>query len=116
MKFSDELIRIAAEFRNAYLSDDSVSNFSILVGAMILYCCVMCRYLYLQERQDSYLCIHLRRRDYAESRPKDVPSVKWAAHQIKLKLVELNLKTVFVATDATNEGKKLLRILRILLQ
>ena len=38
------------------------------------------------ERGGNYLCVHLRRKDYAFSRKDQIPSVKGAADQIKKKL------------------------------
>ena len=49
------------------------------------------------------MCVHLRRNDYVHSRKNQIPSIKGAAEQIKRKLEEKNLKTVFVSTDAPME-------------
>lgn len=54
-----------------------------------------------------YLSVHLRRRDFLRGRPKEVPSIGSAANQIKAMLNNLQLTTVFVATDALQEGIQL---------
>jgi hypothetical protein len=51
-----------------------------------------------------YMCVHLRRKDFLWGRPKQVPSIKGAAKQIKAHLGQLGFTTVFVATDAPLEG------------
>ncbi|XP_022161543.1 GDP-fucose protein O-fucosyltransferase 2 isoform X1 [Myzus persicae] len=52
--------------------------------------------------EQDYLCAHLRRRDFLYGHPSDVPSIKNTARQIKEKLILLNnIKTVYVATDAS---------------
>ncbi|XP_033209833.1 GDP-fucose protein O-fucosyltransferase 2 [Belonocnema kinseyi] len=51
----------------------------------------------------SYLALHLRRRDFLIGRSESVPTIENAALQLKKKLEELKLKTIFVATDAENE-------------
>lgn len=53
-----------------------------------------------------YLCAHLRRRDFLYGHPSDVPSIKDTAKQIIEKLSLWNdIKTVYVATDASKTGK-----------
>lgn len=52
---------------------------------------------------DPYICVHFRRQDYVQSRPTQVPSVSFTAYQIKKKLEELDLNSVFVATDTTDD-------------
>ncbi len=54
-----------------------------------------------------YLCLHLRRKDYAYSRKDQIPSVKGAADQVAHKMrgeaEAKGLNSVFVATDAPEE-------------
>lgn len=50
------------------------------------------------------MCVHLRRKDFLWGRPKQVPSIRGAAKQMKVHLEQLGLTTVFVATDALLEG------------
>ncbi|XP_075217379.1 O-fucosyltransferase 2 [Lycorma delicatula] len=97
MRFAPYLVKISAEFREKYLnSTDSIDKTEMpddwrlekpgrkAVGG-------------------PYLAVHLRRRDFLWGRPRDTPSIKGAVKQIKNKLVELDLDTVFVATDAPEE-------------
>ncbi|XP_024941370.1 GDP-fucose protein O-fucosyltransferase 2 isoform X1 [Cephus cinctus] len=94
MRYNSELYNVANEFRKKYLnSDDKKDN---------------------TERPDDwtmekgkrnavggqYLAVHLRRRDFLMGRKDTVPTIKSAASQLKKKLKELKLETVFVATDA----------------
>ena len=51
-----------------------------------------------------YLAAHMRRQDFARAHSKDVPSLKNTALQLREKLVEHHLDTVFIATDAPNNG------------
>ncbi|XP_046479920.1 GDP-fucose protein O-fucosyltransferase 2 isoform X1 [Neodiprion pinetum] len=49
-----------------------------------------------------YLCVHLRRRDFLIGRAGSVPTIKNAASQLSIKMEELNLQSIFIATDAEN--------------
>ncbi|XP_017884644.1 GDP-fucose protein O-fucosyltransferase 2 [Ceratina calcarata] len=51
----------------------------------------------------AYLSVHLRRRDFLVGRSSMVPTIKSVALQLKEKLNELKLNTLFVATDAIDE-------------
>ena len=51
-----------------------------------------------------YLAAHVRRQDFAKAHARDVPSLAYTASQITEKLVAHNLQTVFIATDAPDEG------------
>lgn len=53
------------------------------------------------------MAAHLRRRDFVVGRSSTVPSVESAASQLRKQLAKLGLKVLFVATDATEEGKLL---------
>uniref|UniRef100_A0A2M4BLB2 GDP-fucose protein O-fucosyltransferase 2 n=1 Tax=Anopheles marajoara TaxID=58244 RepID=A0A2M4BLB2_9DIPT len=48
-----------------------------------------------------YLCAHLRRADFLYGRDRTTPTVQSAALQIRAKLLELGLHTVFVASDCS---------------
>ncbi|XP_049545987.1 GDP-fucose protein O-fucosyltransferase 2 [Anopheles darlingi] len=48
-----------------------------------------------------YLCAHLRRADFLYGRDRTTPTVQSAALQIRAKLLELGLRTVFVASDCS---------------
>ena len=56
-------------------------------------------------RGGPYLAVHLRRADFLYSRAHQVPSLDGAVKQIKKILKEQKLDTVFLATDASKEGK-----------
>lgn len=53
------------------------------------------------------MAVHLRRRDFLTGRSESVPTIKSAGRQLIEKLKELDLGTVFVATDADGEGERL---------
>ncbi|XP_058127241.1 GDP-fucose protein O-fucosyltransferase 2 [Anopheles ziemanni] len=48
-----------------------------------------------------YICAHLRRADFLYGRDKTTPTIQSAALQIRAKLLELGLKTVFIASDCS---------------
>ena len=52
----------------------------------------------------SFLAVHMRRRDYLYAHPRYIPSIKGAANQIKRMLEKLQIKKVFIATDAKDSG------------
>lgn len=56
---------------------------------------------------EPFLCVHFRRRDYKNSRVEHIPSVEHASSQIIDKLSNLNLDTVFIATDTDETGESL---------
>lgn len=62
--------------------------------------------------EQHYLCAHLRRRDFLYGHPSDVPSINNTARQIIEKLSLLNnIKTIYIATDASKIGKYLFLML-----
>lgn len=96
MVFSKELVNIGNSFRKQYLNstdefdktDRSHSSPTVKRDAV----------------GGPYIGVHLRRRDFAVSRSKDVPSIKYAAEQILKQMKKLKLELVFVATDAPESG------------
>ncbi|GFR71850.1 GDP-fucose protein O-fucosyltransferase 2 [Elysia marginata] len=56
-----------------------------------------------------YLAVHLRRADFVRVREKDVPSLKFAAKQLKDLAEKHSLNKIFVATDAPMDEYKLLK-------
>ncbi|CAD5120595.1 DgyrCDS9157 [Dimorphilus gyrociliatus] len=59
-----------------------------------------------------YVAVHLRRRDFLYGHKDDVPSIQWAAHQLRKILVDKDLMKLFVATDAPdNEYRELVESL-----
>ncbi|XP_072379841.1 GDP-fucose protein O-fucosyltransferase 2-like [Diabrotica undecimpunctata] len=97
MRFSKELKLIANEFRKTVLNSTDASDNTLLPE------------IWTDEKPKRnaiggpYVGIHLRRRDFVRSRPTEAPSLEKAADQIKKVLNNLDLKTVFVATDGTQE-------------
>ncbi|XP_068984190.1 GDP-fucose protein O-fucosyltransferase 2 isoform X1 [Bombus flavifrons] len=97
MRYNSELYNIANEYRKTFLNSTNEHDKT--------------------ERPDDwtkekgtrnavggpYLSVHLRRRDFLIGRPSTVPTIQSAASQLKNKLDELQLKSLFVATDATQE-------------
>lgn len=65
-----------------------------------------------------YLSVHLRRGDYLQARPSEIPSLDGAIKQIEDKLISLNLSQVFLATDSSQhevdyiESKLSIRVVR----
>ena len=51
-----------------------------------------------------YVAVHLRRRDYERSHPESVPSVTKAAERIRAALLKTGLNTVYISTDAHDDG------------
>lgn len=106
MRFSKELKRFAAVFRSKYLNSSDLADGTILpddweaeTGKRTA-------------KGGPYLSVHLRRRDFAIGRPKDVPNIEETASQIIELLKKLNLNVVFIATDATiKEYEELERLL-----
>lgn len=58
-----------------------------------------------------YLAVHLRRADFLYAHPDKVPSLDNTVKQIQEILEKQNLKMVFLATDADQEGDVLSPIL-----
>ena len=50
-----------------------------------------------------------RRKDYVRARAGQIPSIKGAAEQLALKLAELDLSALYVATDAPDAEFDLLK-------
>lgn len=96
MTFADHLVKEAAKFRRNELNSTDETDLTFPS----------------EERKavgGNYLCVHLRRKDFAIGRSKEVPSIKGASEQIRNALNDLKLDTVFVATDAPPEEKKELK-------
>lgn len=47
-----------------------------------------------------YLAVHLRRKDFLWGRSKEVPDLQFAAKQLEERMEKLQLKTIFIASDA----------------
>lgn len=63
------------------------------------------------DKCSSYFAVHLRRRDFAYSRPRDVPSIDGAVKQIDKAVKEHTptVEKIFIATDALNAELKELK-------
>lgn len=102
MRFAKHLVEEANVFRASHLNSTDESDKTVLPTD------------WRDETSDrsaqggSYLGVHLRRQDFVYGRPKEVPSLEESASQIKRHLNNLNLNTVFVATDMTVEEYKYL--------
>ncbi|KFM60123.1 GDP-fucose protein O-fucosyltransferase 2, partial [Stegodyphus mimosarum] len=102
--FSKKLIAIGDDFRHKYLNstdekDKTVKNYDKQISNF--------------ERKavgGPYIGVHLRRRDFAYARPKEVPSIEHAAKQLLKIMKKNNLQTVFVATDALDSEFKELQV------
>lgn len=119
MRFAKELHRIAKEFRESKLNSDDVRDNTILPADWVdevvsLYFNIfegikIVNGRYFQGRRNAvggpYLAVHLRRADFVRSRSKEIPSIENAVLQIRNKLKELGLNIVFIATDASTDGK-----------
>ncbi|XP_044591061.1 GDP-fucose protein O-fucosyltransferase 2 isoform X1 [Cotesia glomerata] len=96
MRYNKELYEIANEFRKKYLNSTDKNDKTIRPPD------------WKDEKSKRnavggpYLAIHLRRGDFLIGRSDTVPTIKNAANQVIKKLKKLELKTVFVATDAEN--------------
>ncbi|GFQ72561.1 GDP-fucose protein O-fucosyltransferase 2 [Trichonephila clavata] len=94
IKFAKKLIDIGDSFRKFHFNstdeNDKIKNYDSLNSPI---------------KRDSvggpYISVHLRRQDFAQSRPKDVPSISYAAKQILKHMKRLNLQYAFIATDAS---------------
>ncbi|GFU28407.1 GDP-fucose protein O-fucosyltransferase 2 [Nephila pilipes] len=94
MKFAKELTDIGDSFRKLHLN--STDDYDKIKK---------CDSLTAPIEQDAlggpYISVHLRRQDFARARPKDVPSISYAAKQILKHMKRLNLQFAFIATDAS---------------
>ncbi|XP_077524828.1 O-fucosyltransferase 2 [Amblyomma americanum] len=104
MRFASRLRDVADKFRQDVLNSDDERDDTVLEEDWKIIP-NRTRYAF----GGPYLAVHLRRQDYVNSRPKDVPDLKWAAEQIHTLLQKRGLKKVFVATDAGDEEFKTLK-------
>lgn len=97
MRFADSLMQVADNFRLLYLNSTNESD-RVQRPPMWEYETAKTRGRALG---GPYLAVHLRRSDFVNGRKQTTPTLKSTALQIAHHLNELQLKTVFVATDAT---------------
>ncbi|XP_013395968.2 GDP-fucose protein O-fucosyltransferase 2 isoform X2 [Lingula anatina] len=98
MRFSKQLRDIADKFREQELDSTDEKDRTVLLEDW-----TKMRRKHGDALGGPYLSIHLRRRDYLYAHKEEVPSLLYAAEQIKSGLEKHKLKTVFVATDAPKE-------------
>jgi len=96
MRFAANLIKVADEFRQTHLDSNDLADDTVVAGTN-----------WEDHRPDRsgsrggpYACVHLRRKDFVESRANQIPSLKGAAEQLKRKLAARGLNKLYVATDA----------------
>ncbi|XP_040563245.1 GDP-fucose protein O-fucosyltransferase 2 [Lepeophtheirus salmonis] len=102
-RFSSSLVNIGEEFRNTFLDSNDEKDDTVVHEL----------WEHFQPerkitRGGPYLSAHLRRKDFLTSRNDKLPSLKGAAEQLRKKLLELNLKKVFIASDAPDEEFRVL--------
>ncbi|KAG8197124.1 hypothetical protein JTE90_011287 [Oedothorax gibbosus] len=93
MVFSKKLLNIGDDFRKLYLNSTDEKDKTHLPESLT-------SSIERKAVGGPYVAVHLRRRDFVQARPKDVPSIEFAAQQILKHMKRLNLETLFVATDA----------------
>ncbi|XP_049952870.1 GDP-fucose protein O-fucosyltransferase 2 [Schistocerca serialis cubense] len=103
MRFALPLVEIATEFRKDFLDSDDDTDGTVRPRDWQM------EKGFSEAHGGPYLCVHLRRKDFVWARAKDVPSIKGAAQQISELLKNLELDTVFIATDAPKEEFKELK-------
>uniref|UniRef100_A0A1B6EEP3 GDP-fucose protein O-fucosyltransferase 2 n=1 Tax=Clastoptera arizonana TaxID=38151 RepID=A0A1B6EEP3_9HEMI len=105
MRFAKPLVTKASEFRNLHLQSNDEKDKTVRLKD------------WKQEKAGRkalggpYLCVHWRRRDFIFGRPLNIPNTQNTAQQIINKLKDLNLNTVFIATDSSTEDFKILKTL-----
>ncbi|XP_059093412.1 GDP-fucose protein O-fucosyltransferase 2-like [Tigriopus californicus] len=97
MRFADDLVQVADEFREKFLSSNNAIDNTVISKKWEDHEAIR------EPRGGNYLCVHLRRNDYVYSRKKQIPSLTGAAEQVRNKLVDKGLTRVFVSTDASVE-------------
>ncbi|XP_040172562.1 GDP-fucose protein O-fucosyltransferase 2 isoform X2 [Anopheles arabiensis] len=96
MRFAPPLVDVATRFRAEYLNSSDRADRTVRPARWTDE-----RSRPRKARGGEYLCAHLRRADFLYGRDKTTPTIQSAALQIRAKLLELGLKTVFVASDCT---------------
>lgn len=104
MRFAKHLRRIGDSFRSTYLNSTDTEDKTALKDD----------WRRMKRKHGlavggPYIAVHLRRRDFLYSHKEDIPSLAGAAQQIEKVLVKLDLRKVFVATDAPDDEFEELR-------
>ncbi|XP_052861148.1 GDP-fucose protein O-fucosyltransferase 2 [Anopheles cruzii] len=95
MRFAKPLVAVANQFRLAYLNSSDEHDRTVRPARWTD------ERAHRSAQGGSYLCAHLRRVDFLDGREKTTPTIQSAALQIRAKLLELGLRTVFVASDCS---------------
>ncbi|VEN54367.1 unnamed protein product [Callosobruchus maculatus] len=95
LRYSKELVDIAADFRREHLDSTDEKDKTLLPKNW------EDEKPNRKPRGGPYVAIHLRRRDFLRSRSKEIPSLENVAEQVSKTLQRLKLQTVFVATDGS---------------
>ncbi|CAG2221080.1 POFUT [Mytilus edulis] len=93
MVFAKHLRDIGDEFRKEYLDSTDENDETILSNWPEM------KKNHGDAKGGPYLSVHLRRKDYLYAHKEQVPSLKYAAKQIKELLKKNKLKKVFIASD-----------------
>uniref|UniRef100_A0A0A9WW19 GDP-fucose protein O-fucosyltransferase 2 n=1 Tax=Lygus hesperus TaxID=30085 RepID=A0A0A9WW19_LYGHE len=108
MRFADHLVAEANDFRRARLSSSDEADDTDIPAMWEDQ-----KNVERKERGGAYICAHLRRGDFMHSRRNEIPTIASAAEQLIEVLTNLNLSTVFLCTDGSDEEilelKKLLK-------
>ncbi|GAB1607368.1 GDP-fucose protein O-fucosyltransferase 2-like [Argonauta hians] len=107
MVFAKELRSIGDKFRAEFLNSTDETDRTIWDSDW--------RKMIRKERNafgGPYLAVHLRRKDYLRAHKDYVPTLKFAAKQIRKLLKQFGLEKVFIASDDTEDVEKLRKKLR----
>ncbi|CAI9727350.1 Hypothetical predicted protein [Octopus vulgaris] len=107
MVFSKDLRSIGDEFRAEFLNSTDATDRTIWESDW--------RKMIRKERNafgGPYLGVHLRRKDYLRAHRDHVPTLKFAAKQIRKLLKQFGLQKVFIASDDPDDVEKLRKKLK----
>ncbi|XP_053678480.1 GDP-fucose protein O-fucosyltransferase 2 [Anopheles nili] len=95
MRFAHDLVDVASRFRLEFLNSSDKQDRTVRPPSW------MDERKQREARGGDYLCAHIRRADFLYGRDKTTPTIQSAALQIRSKLLELGMKTVFVTSDCS---------------
>ncbi|RWS08101.1 GDP-fucose protein O-fucosyltransferase 2-like protein, partial [Dinothrombium tinctorium] len=98
MRFNRDLIAIGDEFRAKYLNSTNIQDKTTIESDW-----VHMRRNHGDALGGPFLAVHIRRDDFAKSRPKDVPTLDCAKEQIFFVAKKFSLELVFIASDMREE-------------
>ncbi|CAH1401783.1 unnamed protein product [Nezara viridula] len=103
MRFAKNLVKVADTFRTKYLGCNDTKDNTVRPSN------------WENEKDERkavggpFVCAHLRRGDFVYSRGNQLPSLKFAAKQLKELLTNLKLNTIYLATDGSSEDVEILK-------